>query len=160
MRATRRCTCGRIIQAYGADKDDISTAKANWDSLGELGQPSWSCHGCSSTLNPALSRPFANAVPTSLPVPGATAAPTEAAGTGGASKLMPFLGVMCLVTLLLGGAIALYFYLQNRKFAGTGEKTAAQQALEAARQAEWTDYSAAGEESPHGPVHGLLPPGR
>lgn len=138
-----------IIQAYGANKDDISTAKANWDSLGEKGPTILErVTGAPGTLNPGLIEEFANAVQTSLPVPGATAAPTEAAETGGASKLLPFLGVLCAVMLLLGGAIALYFYMQNRKFAGTGEKTAAQQALEAARQAEWTDYSAAGEEAP------------
>ncbi len=138
------------IQAYGANRDDISTAKANWDSLGEEGPAILGrVQGAPGTLDPALIEAFGGAVGTTPVVPAeGTAAPTEAAEKGSSSKLLPFLGILCFVMLLLGGAIALYFYLQNRKFAGTGEKTAAQQALDAARQAEWTDYSAAGEEAP------------
>ena len=138
------------IQAYGANKDDIATAQAIWKSLDTAGPATLErVTAAPGNLNPGLIEEFANAVQTSLPVPGATAAPTETPeDKGGLSKLLPFLGVLCVVMLLLGGAIVLYFYLQNRKFAGTGEKTAAQQALDAARQAEWTDYSAAGEEAP------------
>jgi hypothetical protein len=54
---------------------------------------------------------------------------------------------MCVVTLLLGGALAAFFLLRG-KGRPTGEATPAMQAQEAARQAPMTDYAAMGEELP------------
>lgn len=86
-----------------------------------------------------------------VPLPGlegTSVVPTE--GTTTATK-MPLwtilLFVMCGVLLVIGIAIAVLFFLRNR---GTNPAVAtpAMQAQEAARQAEWTDYAAAGNEPP------------
>jgi hypothetical protein len=53
---------------------------------------------------------------------------------------------MCVVTLILGGGLVAYFWYQNRK--STVPEAPGVDAREAAREAEWTDYSQLGEESP------------
>jgi hypothetical protein len=71
--------------------------------------------------------------------------PAEQEATSG-SSLLTLLFIFCGLTLLLGVAIAAVFFLRNR--IGTGIKTPAMEAIEAAKQAEWTDFSAMGEQPP------------
>jgi hypothetical protein len=54
--------------------------------------------------------------------------------------------IVCGLVLVLGVAIAAVFLLRNR--VGSGIKTPAMEAIEAAKQAEWTDFSARGEQLP------------
>lgn len=54
--------------------------------------------------------------------------------------------ILCLLTLILAGALVAVFLLRGRARGGTITPT--MQAQEAAREAEWTDYTAAGEEPP------------
>jgi hypothetical protein len=70
---------------------------------------------------------------------------TEAGGAKTRSPLVTILIVMCGLTLLLGVAFAVFYFLRSR---GSGTSTPALQAQEAARQAQWTDYEAIGETAP------------
>jgi len=54
--------------------------------------------------------------------------------------------VMCLVTVLLAGALAAYFLLRQGRSSGTVSPAA--QAQEVSKQMERTDYAAMGEETP------------
>ena len=54
--------------------------------------------------------------------------------------------VMCLVTVLLAGALAAYFLLRQGRSSGTVSPAA--QAQEVSKQMERTDYAALGEETP------------
>jgi hypothetical protein len=60
------------------------------------------------------------------------------------------LPILCVITLLLAGGLVALFVLRGRGGGGGERKSAtpAMQAQQAAREAEWTDYSALGEETP------------
>lgn len=87
-------------------------------------------------------------VPPAATSPATPVAPAQddedAAGGGFVRFLLP---VLCFITLLLGGAILAVFLLRGRG-AVPGTATPAMQARDAAREAEWTDYGAMGEEPP------------
>ena len=96
---------------------------------------------------------FESAITTAaVVVPAGTTAPeavaTQPPDEGGKSGLPTLLIVMCVITLLIGGALAIYFILQGRKHSGKGIRTPQMEAQEAAQQAEWTDYSTLGEDAP------------
>jgi hypothetical protein len=61
--------------------------------------------------------------------------------------LLTVLPVLCVLTLLLGGALVALFFVRGRG-PRTSTVTPAMQAQDAARDAEWTDYEAMGEEPP------------
>lgn len=65
----------------------------------------------------------------------------------GRNILLTVLPVLCVLTLLLGGALAALFLVRGRS-SRPGTITPAIQAQDAARDAEWTDYEAMGEEPP------------
>lgn len=65
------------------------------------------------------------------------------------SPLLTLLLVMCGITLVVGIAIAAIYLMRARQAPGTeGTLTPAQQAIEAGRQAQYTDYETGGEEPP------------
>ena len=143
------------IESY-ATNGDAAAAKVRWDALGEAGPTALAqIKTTPGTLDPVLVNAFEAAVTTAVVTePEATAL---AAGetpvvaeeeTGGRSGLVTLLVVMCVLTLLIGGALAAYFIIQGRKHSGAGITTPQMQAHEAAQQAEWTDYSTMGEEAP------------
>lgn len=72
--------------------------------------------------------------------------PQEAAEEGG-SVLTQALIALCLVALVIAGG-AYYFFIYRPRAGVTAPVTPAMQAREAARQAEWTDYTATGAEPP------------
>ena len=77
--------------------------------------------------------------------PGAqTEAPAEARGS---SILTMAFVALCLVFLVIAGG-AYYLFIYRPRTSGPATVTPAMQAREAARQAEWTDYTAAGAEPP------------
>jgi len=79
------------------------------------------------------------------PAAGGTAEP--AAAKPGGSILTMAVIAFCLVFLAIAGG-AFYLLIYRPRLAGGGAPTPAMQAREAARQAEWTDYSTAGAEPP------------
>jgi hypothetical protein len=86
------------------------------------------------------SAPAAALVTEAAPLPGETTTTTAPKKT---SVWVTLLGVMCGLTLLLGIGIGIMYYLKGRSKPVT--VTPAMQAQEAARQADWTDYSATAE---------------
>ncbi len=136
---------------------DIQTAKRRYDALGEYGPTALAeIMANPSSQSPEVIQVFSNAVTT--PGTGTGLQPTQEGQQptgqpvqpGGeqpqkGSSLVTFLILFCGLTVLLGLAVVAFFLLRGR---GTGKVTPAIQAQEAARQAEWTDYSATGEESP------------
>jgi hypothetical protein len=77
------------------------------------------------------------------PVEAGTPAATQPAESPGLARTL--LPIMCLITLLLAAGLVAVFLLRNRVFPG-GALPA--RSKEPARQAEFTDYAAAGEEPP------------
>ena len=69
------------------------------------------------------------------------ATPLPSQAKKGISPLI-ILFVMCGLTVLLGIAFGAFYLLRNRGTGTSGPATPAMQAQEAARQAQWTDYSA------------------
>jgi len=143
-------------------RPDPQLAKNRYDILGEKGAEALSAvQSRPDKLDPARIGEFAaaiNAIVLPTPQPGETQAapqPTQAAAplpgeeeAQGRSPLLTLLLVFCGLTLVLGIAFLAVFLLRNRLGGGTGIKTPAMEAQEAARQADMTDYSAMGEQPP------------
>jgi flagellar basal body-associated protein FliL len=131
------------VEAYQVDKDPL-IAKERYDALGEFGATALGqVKADPQLLDPNAVAAYETAVTTS-PVAAATAVP-EGEEAGG-SNLLTLLGIMCVVTLLLGAALLAFYLLQNRRKSLV--PTPAEQAATAAREAELTDYAAMGEEAP------------
>lgn len=140
------------IESY-ATSGNAADAKLRWDGLGDTGPETLNDIKTNpGALDPAVIIAFetaatSEAIPVveATTVPGAEATPAEEEGK---SNLTTLLIVMCVITLLIGAALAVYFILQGRKHSGRGILTPQMQAQEAAQQAEWTDYSTMGDEAP------------
>jgi hypothetical protein len=87
---------------------------------------------------------------TEIPLPGVEATkvvPTPETGETKRSPILTVLFIMCGLTVVLGVVFAAFYFLRGRS-SGPATVTPAMQAQEAARQTEWTDYAAAGNEPP------------
>ena len=136
------------IDSYSVNRDPIQ-AKQVWDSLAEAAPNALAAVKINpGTLSPDAIAAFEAATATgAAQVPGETAvAPTEEPAKKG-SSLLTLVLVLCVVSLLLGLAVVLFFVLRG-KSGVPGELTAAQMANQAAREAEPTDYASLGEEAP------------
>jgi hypothetical protein len=130
---------------------NAAVARQHWSELGENATDL--LEDVANLSGSGLTQPEIQAYLTAVgaaavPVPGETlmATPAAAAEEGGGLLriVLPFL---CLITVLLGGAILAVFLLRGRTTTA-GPATPAMQAREAAREAEWTDYASTGEEPP------------
>jgi hypothetical protein len=135
------------IDSYSVRPDSL-VAKQRFDYLGE-GAPqilaAIKANPAPQDLNAANA--FSTAVQAAPAEPVQTAvAPEEEEAAEGGPGWLTILGVMCLITLILGGGLVGYFWYQNRKAAAL--EAPGMDAKEIAREAEWTDYSHLGEESP------------
>jgi hypothetical protein len=132
------------VESYQVDKDP-ALAQERYEALGEFGPTALgTVKADPQYLDPAWITAYeaaAVAVPVE-PLPPAEEGEEET----GDSNLMTLLGIMCVVTLLLGAALLAFYLFQNRRKAGP--PTPAEQAMEAAHQAEATDFAALGEETP------------
>ncbi len=75
-----------------------------------------------------------------------TATATPAAGGTSQGALPVILGVLCVLTLVIAGALVYIFLIRGR--GQTGEMSPAQQAQELSKQAERTDFVSQGQEPP------------
>jgi hypothetical protein len=150
----------RMVIDSNTLRPDPALAKQRFDLIGEgntevlaevQAQP--------EPLDPASIKAFADSVsvpqiPTAAAeeaeatlLPGTEAAPLPVEEEATSSRsLLYLLFIVCGLVLVLGVAIAAVFLLRNR--VGSGIKTPAMEAIEAAKQAEWTDFSARGEQLP------------
>jgi hypothetical protein len=140
------------IISYGAT-GDAANAKLVYDSLGEFSDDALAAVKANpGNINPTLISQFESAVTTTAAVPPGTVAPgatpTTAATQTGKSNLYTLLIVMCVVTLLVGAALVIYFVLQSRKRAGGAEPTAQISTSEAETPVEWTNYPTPSEQAP------------
>jgi hypothetical protein len=145
---------------------DKALAAQRWEDLGpDAGKVLADVQAAPSQLTPAEILAFSAAVETgelpALTTPAATQgteiAPgqvTTAAVTPTATEAKPktstltvVLVVLCLLALVIGGALAYIFLVRNKR-RGNGEATPASEAAEFNRQVERTDYSAQGQEAP------------
>ncbi len=132
------------IQSFKVNPD-AQLARENWNGLGEQAATVLErVKGNPGPLTSAEISAFEQAVMVALPP--AEEMPTEEAAEGGRSPITNLFIIMCAVTLVLGLALLGFYLLQGRR-RGTA-MTPAMQAQEAARQAEWTDFAAEGEEAP------------
>jgi len=141
-------------------RPDPQMAKNRYDILGKKGPEALSAvQARSDKLDPAKIIEFSTVISAGvLPTPAAgetQAAPIAGGGTaplpsddaaGRGSSLLTLFLVFCGLTLVLGVVFVAVFLLRNRL--GPTTKTPAVEAAEAARQAEWTDYTAMGEQPP------------
>ena len=107
------------IISYGAT-GDAATAKVEYDALGTAAADTLARVKASpGGIDPNLITQFEAAVSAIAQVPPSTTAPgvtpTVAPAKTGRSNLTTLLIVMCVVTLLVGAAIVVYFVLQGRK---------------------------------------------
>jgi hypothetical protein len=146
------------IQAYGYS-GDAQQAAASYQALGEDASQVFQDIAANPTgLNTQLVQSFGASVLTApevglpgeqTPAVGETPAavtPTEAPGAGSfiTRTLLP---ILCVIFLLAGAGALVYFLMRSRSRI-SGEPVAGLESEEIARQAAWTDYSAAGAEPP------------
>jgi hypothetical protein len=140
------------IVSYSAT-GDAATARVEFDALGDSGPEALAkVKADPGGIDTNLITQFESAVSTGAPVaaettaPGAT--PTEAASGGGRSNLYTLLIVMCVVTLLVGAGLVVYFVLQGRKRANVVDDATIVSTGEAEATEEWTNYPAPTEQAP------------
>ncbi len=137
---------------------DATVAKQRFSFLGDAGPAALAAVVKSpGSQTPADIAAFAQAAGASTTALATAAVSTPAAGptatAAAATTAKPssfgrtLLPIMCVFTLLLAAALVAAFYLRNRGATPTATTPAAQ-AQEAARDAEYTDYAARGEEPP------------
>jgi hypothetical protein len=143
------------INSYQLNQDPV-LAQQRWEALGETAPEVLQ----RVTANPGNVDPqaivnfqalvAAGAPPVGQVTPGTEGTPAGPIATPappGGNFLRTALIIMCLVTLLLAGALVLAFLLRGRGRLPRSV-TPAMQAQEAARDVEYTDYASRGEEAP------------
>ena len=152
------------IQTFTRDRD-IGGAQQRFKDLGPDAQSVLDAVSKSNKLPKAEVDAFASALKvTVIPAPAGTAAatqapgkptspvgqvtavPTQAGKTTQGSNLLLLLGVLCVLLLIIGGALAYILFGRNR--GRRGETTVASQAQELTRQAARTDFAQQGVEAP------------
>jgi len=135
------------IISYGAT-GDAATAKVEYEALGDSADDTLArVQANPQGIDPNLISQFSAAVGATAQVPpGVT--PTAPPAASGRSNLTTLLIVMCVVTLLVGAAIAAYIYLSGRKKTGGSVPASQLPATEVETPAEWTEYSAPSDQAP------------
>jgi hypothetical protein len=141
------------IDSYKVNPD-VPTALARWRDLGPNAQKLLDEIKSSPGQDLDAIQKFASAVGAAgavqTPVAGGTPAPTSPAAPAArpttTSLLLIGVVVMCLITLLVGAALFYFLFMRGGRRGGV--LTPAQQAQQAAREAQPTDYAALGEEAP------------
>ncbi len=143
------------IEAYAYDGNAVQ-AKQRYDSLGANAPKILD----QIAANPGAEKPqditnFGKVViagaPVAVSTPGAAATPTAqaAAAPSALSAIRTILPIMCLITLLLAAALVAVFFVRNRgRGIAVGTPAPPQPVAEGAQPAEWTNYTATGEEPP------------
>ena len=140
------------IISYGAT-GDAATAKVEYDSLGDAAADTLARVKASPQgIDPNTILQFEAVVSTTPPVQPATVAPgvtpSATPAKTGKSNLTTLLIVMCVVTLLVGAGLLVFFVLQSRKKAGGLEPETHLPSTDTENPAEWTNYPAPGEQAP------------
>jgi hypothetical protein len=151
------------IEAFGFTKD-ASQAKLRYDSLEEGDQILTEIVQNPGTLPPSLILEYSTVVTgvqavvtPQTPIPGTpgveatlgvpVSGTVEEEPQEEKSLLSILLPVLCVLLLAIAGVLAWLFIQRNRKSSGEGTSPVVQ-SPDTVRQATWTDYSAAGVESP------------
>jgi hypothetical protein len=134
------------IISYNAT-GDAANAKLVYDSLGEAGTETLTLVKANpGNISPAMISSFETAVSVSVPAPGTT--PTEAASGTGRSNLTTLLIVMCVVTLLVGAGLVVYFVLQGRKRSSAAEPMVPVSSTELETPTEWSSFPTPSDQAP------------
>jgi hypothetical protein len=139
------------IISYDATGDGAA-AKAEYDYLGSVGSETLAAiKEKPQGINPDLISRFETAVSATAPLTPATSAPgvtpTTSTAKGKASPTT-LLIIMCVVTLLVGAALVIYFVLQGRKRSGGVGNIPQTPVAEMEPSGEWTTYPAPAEPAP------------
>jgi hypothetical protein len=141
------------IDSYTLTKDPVS-AQSRWAALGDSSDEALAA----VQANPGLQKPedilaymtVVQAAPVAggtpipgTPVPGAVATPTAKPSGSLVRTILP---IMCIVTVLLAGALVVAFFLRSRR--GPGAPPSGGSPQDVAQEAGWTDYATTGEEAP------------
>jgi hypothetical protein len=142
------------IISYGAT-GDAATAKAEYDALGKFAADTLALVKSNpGNIDPNLITQYGAAVSSTAQVPAQTSAPgvtptaASAATKGVRSNLTNLLIGMCVVTLLVGAAIVVYFVLQSRKRTDTLAPISPMTSTEEAAPTEWASVPATSEQAP------------
>lgn len=144
------------IEAFGNNRD-AQKARNRFEALGEdadaiLQQLASNPAGINEELvreyAAAVAAPVEPGIGTELPpvAEGEVEPPPEEEPAGG--FLQSLWVILCVVVLVVAAAGIVFFIARNRGVPAPATLTPAVQAQQAAREAEWTDYTAVGEEPP------------
>jgi hypothetical protein len=81
-------------------------------------------------------------------LPSGTLAPTPSTGAGRTTSLLVPLLLLCLLLVVIGGALAYVFLIRGRVPSTKGPATPVMQAQEITRQAEKTNFASKGQDAP------------
>jgi hypothetical protein len=140
------------IDSYSVNQD-AALATRRYEDLGEYGPDTLAKIEAEAMPNDVAAidaYKAATGAAGEIPLPGVETTevvPTETVTGTGRSPIIWVLFIMCALTIVVGIVFAVIYFLRNRS-STPATVTPAMQAQEAARQAEWTDYSAEGNEPP------------
>jgi hypothetical protein len=140
------------IISYGTS-GDAATARMEYNELGKSGLDALAkVKANPGGLDLNLVNQFASTVTTAAQVQPGTAAAgataTQTTAKGGRSNLTTLLIVMCVVTLLVGAGLVVYFVLQGRKRAGGIDNTTSLSGGEGEATTEWANFPVASDQAP------------
>lgn len=139
------------IESYARTPDPV-LATLRWNEIGAAAPDLLNQLLADQNMNAQEVVMFKNLVQTGVsvttPVAGETPVPGTAEEGKGSNSALIFL-VLCLVLLVIGGALAYVFLIRKRFGSGTGSRPLAHQEAEViSRNAVRTDYAAEGMEAP------------
>ena len=140
------------IISYG-NTGNAPTAITEYEYLGKAGpQTLAQVKNNPQNIDPSWITQFEAVVSPNAVVPSVTQSagvtPTASTAKSGRSNLTTLLLVMCGVTLFVGAAIVVYFFLQGRKRTVGVTPTSTMPVTEVEAPTEWTNYPAATEQAP------------
>jgi hypothetical protein len=147
------------IQSFAVDTN-IPAAQQHWKDLGSLKNATDLLTELQNSNNRVpdsqvtaflvavnVVAPAATGSPTAT-VPAGTLAPTPSTGAVKPTSLLIPLLLLCLLLIIIGGALAYIFLIRGRAPSAKGPATPVMQAQEMTRQAEKTNFAAKGQEAP------------
>jgi hypothetical protein len=145
------------IQSFAVDTN-IPAAQQHWKNLGPNAVDTLAQLQSSNNKAPANQvQAFLVAVNIAAPVvtgspaatlPAGTVTPTPSTGAGNTSSLLIPLLLLCLLLIVIFGALAYVFLIRGRMPSSKAPATPVMQAQELTRQAEKTNFASKGQEAP------------
>ena len=146
------------LEAYGQNRDPVK-AKERYDALGSdasqvLADVVRNPSGQSPEVVTAFSTVVLSGAAPQVTAEAGEALPSEStegqgeAQESGGGLIRTLTTILCVLVILVAAVVIVFFLLRNRGGGTPGTMTPAMEAQQAARQAEYTDYTSTGDEPP------------